>query len=245
MTTKKQNFIYEGFSSPNGTIVPDDVFDVLMPQLTEAELRVLLYIVRRTFGFKKPSDAISLSQMVHGIKTREGRVLDQGTGMTRRGVVRGIRRLIDKGVIEVRRGISAQGNNQVNSYSLRFKSAKTEGVGNKGPYARDRRSLALGTEVPPQTTVSQQTERQDNVGIKNGDDTMKPAGQIEYLVSEIEEVTGDNHSRPMFRALAATLPDPVVFQILSEIKQGEDIRNRGAIFVSAAKQWLERRKGDA
>lgn len=74
------DFRYEGFSHPNYTPVPDDVFDLIAPQLTEAELRVLLYIVRRTFGFKKDSDAISLNQMIHGIKTRGGRVLDQGTG---------------------------------------------------------------------------------------------------------------------------------------------------------------------
>src|SRR5947209_15972592 len=57
-------FHYEGFSSPLGTIVPDDVFDVLMPQLADPELRVLLYIIRRTFGFKRDHDDISLKQMV-------------------------------------------------------------------------------------------------------------------------------------------------------------------------------------
>jgi hypothetical protein len=30
-------------------------FDVVAPELTEAELRVALYIIRRTFGFKKAS----------------------------------------------------------------------------------------------------------------------------------------------------------------------------------------------
>ena len=89
MTKANHHFHYDGFSNPNGTIVPDDVFDVLMPELTEAELRVLLYIVRRTFGFKKNRDAISLSQMVNGIQIRDGRVLDRGTGMTRRGVMNG------------------------------------------------------------------------------------------------------------------------------------------------------------
>jgi len=48
-----KEFRYKGFISPNGTIVPDDVFDVLAPELTEAELRVLLYVIRKTFGWKK------------------------------------------------------------------------------------------------------------------------------------------------------------------------------------------------
>ncbi len=62
----KQSFRFEGFDSPNGTIVPDDFFDLLAPELSEAELRVCLYIIRRTFGFKKRSDDISLRQMVEG-----------------------------------------------------------------------------------------------------------------------------------------------------------------------------------
>jgi hypothetical protein len=70
----------------------------------------------------------------------------------------------------------------------------------------------------------------------------KPAGQIDYLVAEIEKVTGDTHSHVMFRTLAAALPDELIFQLLSEIKQGQDIRNKGAVFVAAAKKRLEGRK---
>src|SRR5689334_15708261 len=87
--TTSPKFHYKGFSRPNTTPVPDDIFDIIAPQLTEAELRVLLYIVRRTFGFKKESDAISLTQMVDGIKTKDGKVLDRGTGMSRPGVMKG------------------------------------------------------------------------------------------------------------------------------------------------------------
>src|SRR5947208_16900894 len=101
--TTSPKFHYKGFSRPNTTPVPDDVFDVLAPQLTEAELRVLLYIVRRTFGFKRDRDAISLSQMVDGITTREGKVLDHGTGMSRRGVMKGCAGLVQKGVISVQK----------------------------------------------------------------------------------------------------------------------------------------------
>lgn len=44
---------FEGFSSPNFTSVPDEFFDVLAPRLSGSEVKVLLYIIRRTFGFKK------------------------------------------------------------------------------------------------------------------------------------------------------------------------------------------------
>jgi hypothetical protein len=95
-------FHFAGFSSPNSTSVPDDFFDVLAPNLSEAELRVLIYIIRRTFGFKKESDSISLKQMVDGITTRDGRVLNQGTGMSKVGVTKGV-----KGLGRIRRTVVA------------------------------------------------------------------------------------------------------------------------------------------
>ena len=69
---------FSGFTSPNYTQVPDELFDALMVELSGAELKVLLYIIRRTFGFKRDSDTISLSQMLSGLKTSDGRQLDRG-----------------------------------------------------------------------------------------------------------------------------------------------------------------------
>ncbi len=71
---------FRGFRFPNTTPVPDELFDELLADLSGAELKVLMYICRRTFGFKKERDTISLSQIASGIVTREGRVLDKGTG---------------------------------------------------------------------------------------------------------------------------------------------------------------------
>ena len=244
MARKTQPFHFLGFSHPNGTIVPDDVFDVLLPELSEAELRVLLYIIRRTFGFKKNSDAISLSQMVNGIQARDGRILDRGTGMTRRGVMKGAAGLIEKGIVTAEKRMSEDGVNSINVYSLRFKAEVGEGVGNVVPHGREQGSPGVGNEVPPQQTALQQTVKQNNVVKKTGQNNGKPAGQLDYLVTEIEKLTEDNHSRAMFRTLAATLPDAVIFQILAEIKQGQGIRNRGAVFVAAARKWLEHSAGE-
>jgi len=118
----EKEFYYEGFSGPNGTIVPDDVFDILAPHLKESELRVLLYIIRRTFGFGKSADAISLSQLTDGITTRDGRILDSGTGMSRKGVVSGIKGLVNKGIITVERRRTSKGDTDTNIYKLRFRN---------------------------------------------------------------------------------------------------------------------------
>ena len=49
---------FQGFYVPNSTQVPDTLFDELMADLSGAELKVVLYIIRRTFGFKRQSDTI-------------------------------------------------------------------------------------------------------------------------------------------------------------------------------------------
>ncbi len=91
--------IFQGFSSPNYTQVPDQLFDHLLPDLSEAELKVLLYIVRRTFGFKKDSDKISLRQLSSGIVSRDGRVLDHGTGLSKSGVTKALLSLRKRGIL--------------------------------------------------------------------------------------------------------------------------------------------------
>lgn len=112
---------YRGFTKPNTTPTPDDVFDVFLATLSPAELRVLLYIVRRTFGFKKDSDRISLKQIAEGIMTKQGRRLDSGTGLSRRGAIKAVKGLEAKGLIDVKRLKTGDGYNLVNVYSLRFR----------------------------------------------------------------------------------------------------------------------------
>jgi hypothetical protein len=115
-----QPFRYQGFSRPNYTQVPDDVFDVLLPELTESELKVLLYIIRRTFGFKKDADTISLKQMVEGIRTRDGRQLDRGAGVSKTSAVRGVTGLVEKGIIVAGRNRSAEKGDEPTTYTLHF-----------------------------------------------------------------------------------------------------------------------------
>lgn len=116
----KEPFRFDGFASPNTTAIPDVFFDLLAPNLSEAELRVLIYIMRRTFGFKKESDTISLKQMVEGIATRDGRRLDRGTGMSKPGVTKGVRGLVTKGVILAIRNSSPERGDEPTTYRLRF-----------------------------------------------------------------------------------------------------------------------------
>jgi phage replication O-like protein O len=116
---------FPGFQFPNTTQIPNEVFDTLMPHLSGGELKVLLYICRRTFGFRKDSDSISLTQIAHGITTRAGRVLDQGTGLSKRQVQRALRVLESRKVILVERKVDETGLHEINTYRLKLRGNDT------------------------------------------------------------------------------------------------------------------------
>jgi phage replication O-like protein O len=72
---------------PNYFQCPNDLVDYWMPLLKEAELKILLIIIRKTFGWHKIKDRISLSQM------------EMISGLTRSNVCKAITELINKGII--------------------------------------------------------------------------------------------------------------------------------------------------
>jgi hypothetical protein len=115
---------FRGFFKPNTTPTPDEIFDRFLTALTHGELKVLLYIVRRTYGFKKESDAISLKQICEGIRKRDGEQLDSGTGLERRSAIRVVKSLEAKGIIRVQRVRTEDGYNAINVYSLHFRGGE-------------------------------------------------------------------------------------------------------------------------
>jgi phage replication O-like protein O len=122
MTTANQA-TFPGFPFPNTTQIPNDVFDTLMPSLSGGELKVLLYICRRTFGFQKEHDRISLAQISKGITTKTGRALDHGTGLCKRHVINALKALEKKNIIIITRTVDETGLNAVNTYSLNIHPA--------------------------------------------------------------------------------------------------------------------------
>jgi phage replication O-like protein O len=191
MTTANQ-VTFPGFQFPTTTPVPDEVFDVLMPQLSGAELKVLLYICRRTFGFKKDSDTISLHQIAQGIKTRDGRVLDGGTGLCKRHVQRALKVLEKKNIIQVTRKVDETGLNEVNTYSLNMRETG-RGVGTKSPHPRDKitpgvgtpESGGVGTPMSTTTNSNQETVLQETDSVVGVAQNLENFGIIKSVASRL------------------------------------------------------------
>lgn len=64
--------------TPNYTQTPNELFDELMKILNDSELRVFLAIIRKTFGWNKKRDRISITQ------------IEEITGLSRQGVLNGL-----------------------------------------------------------------------------------------------------------------------------------------------------------
>src|SRR5436190_9635451 len=127
-------FFFDGIESPNGTIFPDALLDLVMPFLSPTEWKVCTYVVRRTFGWKKASDRISLEQICHGIVRRDGSHLDHGTQLDRKTAIKALRGLEAKGVIVAQRNYSDAHGFETTTYGLRFRGqSPTRTLGEKVP----------------------------------------------------------------------------------------------------------------
>jgi phage replication O-like protein O len=202
---------FSGFRSPNYTQVPDELFDELLATLSLAELKVLLYVMRRTFGFKKGSDRISKSQLENGITKRlTGEILDRGTGLSRRAIRLAIQSLIAKNILLKRTHRSRERGDESTEYALNI-------IGNRPwvpstPGGGKRSTPGEGIQVPPQETVNnKQSYTRGSKPLKE-----KPDSSHRELVAYFhrkaghpEVVTPAPKELDQAKTLLTTYPEPI------------------------------------
>ncbi len=87
------------YNKSTTTPVPNAFLDLWMGSMGKAEVKVYLYLIRRTLGFQKSKDDISLSQFCTGMRDSRGKVLNRGTGLNRRTVIQALKNLESQGLI--------------------------------------------------------------------------------------------------------------------------------------------------
>ena len=178
--SEKDAYKFPGFSSPRYTQIPDIVFDELQHRLSGSEYKVLMYILRRTFGFKKDADNISLRQMREGIVKSDGTRLDFGAGVQSKAtLVSAVRKLEEMGIIVATRNSSNERGDEATTYTVNM--------------GGDTRVQKLNT----QETVKQETEKQQHV-------------VVAFLVSrgigkQIAQALASNHDERYIRQKATYL----------------------------------------
>lgn len=186
-----------GLPNPNTTPFPNCIVDQWLPDFTGAELKVLLYLIRRTLGFHRTCDTASLNQICNGIVRKDGRRLDRGTGLSKSTVCDALNALIDWGMIRrVQHQDPKTGGDLPTEYVLWIAggqegetSPEGEGPGSAedpdgaegpGPQPRERRHARKGrARVLPPLSGSADTplSGSSDTGVSAEPDTQKEGGQ--------------------------------------------------------------------
>lgn len=164
--------------SPNHTQIPNDYLDMFMPHLTGAEWKCLCYIARRTFGFQKRADQIAFSQFENGITTKDGKVLDYGTGLSRPKISESLQRLIEVGLLESK----DKGNSK--EYLLVKKLNQSEVV---------KKLNQTGKESLPKVVKKLNIQKKEKESIQKKDIfSGKPSNNVSEIIKLFESVDAKN-----------------------------------------------------
>lgn len=95
----------EGFSKIDKSFfrIPNDFIEEMAHIDALTELKVILYIMRHTWGFQEfeQRKKITLDEFAHGRKLKDCSRMDSGTGLSTKGVIQGLSKAVEHGFIEV------------------------------------------------------------------------------------------------------------------------------------------------
>jgi len=116
---------FQGFTIPkqNYFKVPNEWINITAEITSLAEMKVVQYVLRHTWGFHEYGQVkrISLDEFEHGRKTKDGTRMDKGVGMSRSSIIDGIRRAVEHDLLVVETDDSDKGRVK-KSYGLRMES---------------------------------------------------------------------------------------------------------------------------
>jgi len=204
--------------APNYTNTPNIFFDEIMKTLNEGEMRVLLIIIRQTFGWHKCEDWITLS------------MLAQKTGYERRSVCKILIRLIQKNLIFKR--IVGSNGNQKCYYGLVTETDEREihdpsdGIETEEEMACFKNSYtSVPSDTPPVShrtppPVSHGTPTKENIYTKETTTKEKAASPIAAVSSEKKQ-----QQKAVYGCLESLQIDPYEKQWITTHYSEDDVKN--------------------
>ncbi len=108
---------------PNTTPFPNFLIDFVMPIISNPTTKVMMFLVRKIYGWNKDCDYISISQIV------------KGTNIDRRSVVRALGDLCERKIILKIKSKDKKGKDATNLYSFNENLSKLP----KGKYFHEKR----------------------------------------------------------------------------------------------------------
>lgn len=180
---KSERSLFPGFDRPESNFfrMPNSWTDITAEINNIAELKVVEYILRHTWGYQEygVKKHITIDEFVNGRRRQDGSRMDKGTGLSERAVYDGLRKAVENGLIDEETDDSDRGRIK-KSYSLRMRE---NGHVNEG-----LQSLRSGVQTlhPPLQELHPAPQTLQGRGARNAPRTEKDTQEKQWNLSNFE-----------------------------------------------------------
>ena len=233
---------FEGFARPeqNWFKLPNNWTDIVV-DMTPSEMRVVLYVLRHTWGFSEYGEAkrITIDEFMNGRKRRDGTRLDRGTGLSNRSVIDALKAAVAHGYLE--EFVDDQDKGRVRKeYRLRLLPEVGES-GVKKVHTGVKVLHHRGGETSPRSEKDT-LERHPTVSSANGDlkrlpDLDEPEDKIGLMADDILAEYGDRRSNRFYFLVASKVPHRTIQRTIAEIR-ADGAEHPAKVFTYRMKRYV-------
>jgi DNA-binding PadR family transcriptional regulator len=225
----KQQF-FTGFPRPQKNFfqMPNSWTDITAEMKSLAELKVVEYVLRHTWGFQEYGIAkrITTDEFMDGRKRTNRTRMDKGTGLSNRSVIDGLRRAVADGyLIE---DVDDTDKARIRkSYQLRMAGRKNLPPDVKNLHAGVKK-LDTGGKESSQRSEKDTLERHLKKNtVANGNQSSpvmrlpkldQPDEKTDLIAQDILDQLGDDHSERFYRQVVSRISEEKIRAALAEIK---------------------------
>lgn len=237
---------FPGFYDPeaNYSRMPHQLIG-LLPDLKEAELKIVLYLIRHTWGYHDAEKPITIDEFCNGRRRSDGSRIDGGTGLSENGVRKGLEGAIKKGIVVNSRTDDSDKARIKKYYSLATAESSTPhnvnpGVQNLHPYLQNLHPW--GAKFAPR---SEKETLETNLEKETLERTDSPPAQEFPELSILGNSENDKiEAKPRYTNGAGGDLENLIVQVLSRWEQlfprQPKTRPNNKLLVSNLRYWLER-----
>ena len=191
---------------PNSFQVPNAVIDELMAELTGAELKCYLYVLRKTKGWNKEFDAISVTQFM------------ESCNLSNRTVIDACDRLVELGLLEQKTGSNRIKIFSVKSYEIDLSGSEESSQREKSSVVKkvhsgsEKSSLSVVKKVHIQNNNTKNNiQNTNNLSLQTKTPATSPAKKFSFAEMDLAmakemfariQKLNPNHKQPNFEAWA-------------------------------------------
>ena len=214
---------------PNAFQIPNSVIDELLAKLTCAELKCYLFVVRKTKGWNKESDSISVSQFM------------EVTGLSNRSVITACESLVEMGLLE-----RSGGERKLNTYSV--KAFEISQTGEKSSSDKTGENFSqTGEKSSPDLVKKFHTQNNNKNTIQNNNTSSsgkisQPRAKAKKNVFSDDDLMAAEWILGLIRKLNPSFKEPIIESWANDIRLMRERDNRTHKDICELFKWANQDK---